>query len=397
MDNYAIQSIIFKKSIWQFPNAVKWLQNMDAMINKVDETENYYRFKQVSPKILYKEGYTVIRNKKIANGIQLVLAYKQNSLTGGSVSVGNIQQFIHQSYNTDKLQDVGNYKLDRELSSIESQVYYDDNSHKCVVVNRGTKEASDWLNNAVYAVNTSAYKLTPRYKRALDTQMKAIKKYGKVDTNIGHSQSGIITRLLNKAGLTGEVINLNPAYKFESQAYNEYNIRSDKDLVSILKLPSDTINQILYPSLKKRNITIQSKTNNILTEHKSDILNRMDQNRMIGKGVALASTNSRNGLTDNPKYQELIKYSDPAKAQELAHQYLGPKIELLISTKKDKKYMVHTPDNKVVHFGQMGMEDFTRHKDEDRKKKYLARATKIKGKWKDNKYSPNNLSINILW
>lgn len=29
--------------------------------------------------------------------------------------------------------------------------------------------------------------------------------------------------------------------------------------------------------------------------------------------------------------------------------------------------------------------------------KYLARATNIKGNWKDNKTSPNNLSIHILW
>lgn len=29
--------------------------------------------------------------------------------------------------------------------------------------------------------------------------------------------------------------------------------------------------------------------------------------------------------------------------------------------------------------------------------KYLSRATKIKGNWKDNKISPNNLAINILW
>ena len=43
------------------------------------------------------------------------------------------------------------------------------------------------------------------------------------------------------------------------------------------------------------------------------------------------------------------------------------------------------------------MEDWTFHKDNDRRNRYLARATKIKGNWRDNKYSPNNLSINLLW
>ena len=32
-----------------------------------------------------------------------------------------------------------------------------------------------------------------------------------------------------------------------------------------------------------------------------------------------------------------------------------------------------------------------------RRKAYRARATKIKGEWKKDKNSPNNLAINILW
>ncbi len=42
--------------------------------------------------------------------------------------------------------------------------------------------------------------------------------------------------------------------------------------------------------------------------------------------------------------------------------------------------------------------DKWKHKDDSRRRRYLQRATKIKGNWKDNKYSPNNLSIiHILW
>ena len=59
--------------------------------------------------------------------------------------------------------------------------------------------------------------------------------------------------------------------------------------------------------------------------------------------------------------------------------------------------MVLNPDNKYVHFGDNRYEDFTQHKDKDRQQKYLNRSSKIKGNWISNKYSPNNLSINILW
>ena len=52
--------------------------------------------------------------------------------------------------------------------------------------------------------------------------------------------------------------------------------------------------------------------------------------------------------------------------------------------------MVLNPENKYVHFGDSRYEDFTQHKDKDRQQKYLNRSSKIKGNWKDNKYSPNN-------
>ncbi len=59
--------------------------------------------------------------------------------------------------------------------------------------------------------------------------------------------------------------------------------------------------------------------------------------------------------------------------------------------------MVLNPDDNFIHFGDNRYEDFTQHKDKGRQQKYLNRSSKIKGNWKDNKYSPNNLSINILW
>ena len=90
-------------------------------------------------------------------------------------------------------------------------------------------------------------------------------------------------------------------------------------------------------------------------------------------------------------------FSNPAEAQRKAKKYLGKNAQLFLSSRKDKKYMVITPDDKLVHFGAIGYEDFTKHKDKERRDAYLRRATKIKGNWKNNKYSPNNLAIHILW
>lgn len=91
-------------------------------------------------------------------------------------------------------------------------------------------------------------------------------------------------------------------------------------------------------------------------------------------------------------------YSNPEIAQQNAIEYLGQSAILRPSTKMGKKYMVYDPINKkMVHFGQLGYDDFTKHKDEKRRLNYLKRTANMRGNWKNNPYSPNNLSRNILW
>jgi hypothetical protein len=84
-------------------------------------------------------------------------------------------------------------------------------------------------------------------------------------------------------------------------------------------------------------------------------------------------------------YQNFLKYRGDDDA------------EIYLSATKNKKFAVRTPDGRVVNFGQKGYDDFTKHQDEQRRENYLNRATKIKGDWRSDKYSPNNLAINILW
>lgn len=98
------------------------------------------------------------------------------------------------------------------------------------------------------------------------------------------------------------------------------------------------------------------------------------------------------------KVKEIFKYSNPVEVQKRAEKLFGDDVSLELSNRKDKKYMIYDEmENKWVHFGQMGYADFTKHNDDDRRERYLARATKIKGNWKENPYSPNMLSINLLW
>lgn len=97
------------------------------------------------------------------------------------------------------------------------------------------------------------------------------------------------------------------------------------------------------------------------------------------------------------KAREIRKYSNPAEVYRRASKYLGKTAKIGLSPKRDKKYRVITPDGRIVHFGQMGYEDYTRHKNKTRRKNYLTRSRRTKGDWAKDKYSANNLARRLLW
>ena len=61
----------------------------------------------------------------------------------------------------------------------------------------------------------------------------------------------------------------------------------------------------------------------------------------------------------------------------------------------EKKFYIITNDNKKVYFGAAGYEDFTTHKDEARKQRYIARHKKNED-W-DDINSPAFWSRFYLW
>ena len=93
--------------------------------------------------------------------------------------------------------------------------------------------------------------------------------------------------------------------------------------------------------------------------------------------------------------KDLVKISDP---KEVYRKFLelgyDKYTNIYVSTRKDKKYMViHPITNKKIHFGST-MEDYTKHKDDIRKKSFLTRNAK----WnKLDKFSSGYLSYNLLW
>ena len=96
------------------------------------------------------------------------------------------------------------------------------------------------------------------------------------------------------------------------------------------------------------------------------------------------------------KEEELLKYSDPTKVLKAVKKYLGKHVELYVSTRKNKKYMVQSPEGKWIHFGQMSYKDGTLN-DTDRDQR-RQRFLKRNAKWSEaDPYTPSFLSYYLLW
>jgi hypothetical protein len=212
-------------------------------------------------------------------------------MIGGNLRPHEIKDFLEASYDANAPTQINDYTIDEKLSNLYGKVYVNENSKIIVLSFRGTGSenmGSDWLNNLIYLANSNAYKLTPRYRTALKMYNLAMNKYkGYSFELLGHSQSAVIVNNLCSDKVRN-CISLNPAYKHANLKNNEYIIRSTGDLVSKLVAPKKVMNSILHPKWSKKHmINIQDKTGNPITEHKVDILDRLNTNMVIGRGSQL--------------------------------------------------------------------------------------------------------------
>lgn len=73
MGKSIIQSVIINKNLYSRPVAKRWIKKHNFKDYKVDETPNYYRFRQTDPKQFKKKGMQ-FRMKEVAPGVHFVLA-----------------------------------------------------------------------------------------------------------------------------------------------------------------------------------------------------------------------------------------------------------------------------------------------------------------------------------
>ena len=265
-----------------------------------------YVMRKIKNKDLYrvynndtKHVYSLHTTKEKAKAQIRLLNQITSEEQGGKLSVENLTGLLKSSYNP--AEKVGDFELNKELSTKTSKVYYDPNKNQSVVAHRGTKGTSDWLNNLVYAIGgTKAYKMTPRYKEAQRTQQRAQKMYGNENVStIGSSQGGLQAELLGKN--SKEIITHNKATRLfgNTKHKNQFDVRSKADIISYL-------NPLQLKTNRDIEIPAESYLNP-LKEHSIETLNRLNPHQEIGKSINLAP-HIDNGLSKGELEEILNKH-----------------------------------------------------------------------------------------
>ncbi len=74
--DYIIQSVIIDKNKYELIDALLYILKHKYKANKIDETLNYYRFRQVEPLKIDKKGYQKYKTVELDDGVKCIIAYK---------------------------------------------------------------------------------------------------------------------------------------------------------------------------------------------------------------------------------------------------------------------------------------------------------------------------------
>lgn len=165
------------------------------------------------------------------------------------------------------------------------------------------------------------------------------------------------------------------------------------------------------PSRAKRTNPLVKLAERVATTYKQ-VANHLDEHQAEGVGDPKDAKQSRElkraikaegaaflmPASKVPRRDELWSVSNPRKVQANAFKLYGKDAVVYKSQRAGSKYqMQDARSGKWVHFGDANHEDFTKHGDKERQANYLKRAMGMKGKWRENPFSANLLSIALLW
>ena len=204
---------------------------------------------------------------------------KKEVLIGNGMNADLLKQFIDLSYEPKNMSAPEGFELDAPLSDSRVKVYTKNNSKDVIVTHRGSVGASDWIDNARYAVSGNV-KGTATYKLHRARHKKAVEKYGASNIiAIGHSRAGLYIQELQKEFPIKENITYNKASGFHDIGRqndpNQTDVRVGNDVVSLLAPLQNSSNKIVNISGTKNPLSF-------VTAHATGEINKLGKT-FIGK------------------------------------------------------------------------------------------------------------------
>ena len=154
---------------------------------------------------------------------------------GRAISIGDLKTALDKSYSKTKIKSgFGDFEVDSNLTTKETQVYNNPKTGQVLVVHRGTQGLRDVFTDIAYTA--TGYK-GKRFKDANKIQKLAEKKYGAENVStLGSSLGSLVSS--DVGSNSKEIINYNkPIIQWSKKRDNEYNVSTQNDPFSWFHKP----------------------------------------------------------------------------------------------------------------------------------------------------------------
>ena len=196
-----------------------------------------------------------------------------------------VQELLKASYEKNKY-DIDKFKIDSSLSGNRVKVYTVDNSKDVIVTHRGSGNAQDWFDNAVW-FKFNSLTLSKTYKMHLKKHKEAVKKYNAKNIIVmGHSRGGLYAKEIYDNKLVKQLITYNkPVNMYDIISNNVKSKKNDKN-ETVIRTSGDVVSSGQnFLKGNSSDVVIDSKTINPLTEHNTDQLGNLKDDKLIGQGI----------------------------------------------------------------------------------------------------------------
>jgi len=177
---------------------------MPFKIRKLNN-KNLYKITNEHTGNIISHGSSLENTKKIINLLNNI-----DNLKGGKMKIRDVQNLLKSSYKNN-MENVDNFKIDKDLSKKNTKVYTDE-KNKAYVVHRGTSNLQDVITDVKMLFGN--IKNQKRFKDAKKIQKNVENKYGAENvTTLGHSLGAKIGEVVGKD--SNEIITYNKPTLFQ--------------------------------------------------------------------------------------------------------------------------------------------------------------------------------------